>query len=155
MKNKITFKQRRFVEAYICSANGNATEAARISGYKHPNTQGPRLFVNVSIRKAIRERVESDPLIANRIERQRFWTELIRNPEINTNYRLRASEILGKSQLDFIERLEDPERVETYPEVIDVTPADFEEIAKILHEAGVFQPALDALAKREGKVEKW
>ena len=155
MKNNITFKQRRFVEAYMGKANGNATEAARISGYKHPNTQGPRLFVNVSIREAIRERVESDPLIANRIERQRFWTELIRNPEINTNYRLRASEILGKSQLDFNERLEDPERVETYPEVIHVpSPADFEEIAEILYEAGVFPPVQDALAKREREGEK-
>lgn len=31
---KLTTKQRLFCEAYISNANGNATEAARIAGYK-------------------------------------------------------------------------------------------------------------------------
>lgn len=46
---KLTLKQEAFIAAYLGPAKGNATEAARIAGYKSPNTQGPRLLVNVSI----------------------------------------------------------------------------------------------------------
>lgn len=49
----LNFRQRMFVLAYLGEANGNATEAARIAGYAEPNTQGPRLLVNVGIRVAI------------------------------------------------------------------------------------------------------
>ncbi len=45
-------KQQRFVDAY----EGNATEAARIAGYKHPNKQGPKLLVKVGICEAIEKR---------------------------------------------------------------------------------------------------
>lgn len=44
----LTAKQERFVAEYL-SNKGNATEAAAAAGYKHPNTQGPRLLVNVGI----------------------------------------------------------------------------------------------------------
>jgi hypothetical protein len=48
-------KQRVFVEEYLQC--WNATEAARRAGYAHPNTQGPRLLVNVSIRELIDRRL--------------------------------------------------------------------------------------------------
>lgn len=48
----LTPKQERFVSEYL-SNKGNATEAAAAAGYKHPNTQGPRLLVNVCIASAI------------------------------------------------------------------------------------------------------
>lgn len=34
---------KRFWVAYVTEAAGDPTKAARIVGYKHPNTQGPRL----------------------------------------------------------------------------------------------------------------
>lgn len=46
---KLTLKQEAFVAAYLGAAKGNATEAARIAGYKQPQTQGPRLLQNVAI----------------------------------------------------------------------------------------------------------
>ncbi len=47
----MTPKQQRFVEEYLIDLN--ATAAARRAGYTHPNTQGPRLLVNVGVKAAI------------------------------------------------------------------------------------------------------
>lgn len=48
-------KQHGFVAAYIGEAERNATEAARIAGYKKPGQQGHRLLKNVEIQKAVGE----------------------------------------------------------------------------------------------------
>ena len=34
VEKRLTPKQQRFVNAYLATAHGNATEAARIAGYK-------------------------------------------------------------------------------------------------------------------------
>ena len=106
MKDHLNFKQRRFVEAYAGEASGNATEAARIAGYRSPNTQGPRLLSNIAVQEALTVISESDSLVATREERQRFWTHVMNSSEYDIRDRLRASEILGKSQGDFIDRVE-------------------------------------------------
>ena len=62
---KLTTKQRIFLETYL--ACWNATEAARVAGYKHPNTQGPRLLVNVRIREAVEERLKVKALEADEV----------------------------------------------------------------------------------------
>jgi hypothetical protein len=49
--DKLTAKQRTFVEHYLACLN--ATEAARRADYTHPNKQGPRLLVNVGIQVAV------------------------------------------------------------------------------------------------------
>lgn len=48
-------QQEVFVSAYVGEARRNATEAARIAGYKQPNMAGPRLMGNDGIRAAIAE----------------------------------------------------------------------------------------------------
>ncbi len=48
-------KQRAFVEFYL--QTWNATRAAEMAGYKHPNVQGPRMLVKVSIQAAIEARM--------------------------------------------------------------------------------------------------
>lgn len=71
MANGLTIKQEAFVAAYIGEAKGNATEAARIVGYAEPNTQGPRLLVNVGVAARIAEyraKIESEG-IANQQNR--------------------------------------------------------------------------------------
>ena len=101
-----TLKQRRFIDVY----SGNAKEAAVIAGYsaKTANIQGFNLLRNPKIKEAIDKRLkeEQDALIATRQERQRFWTEVIRDPSIKLLDRLKAAELLGKSQCDFVERVE-------------------------------------------------
>ena len=91
-------------------AAGNATEAARLAGYSGGENAlavaGARMLRNTKIAQALNEIAKNDPLIATREDRQRFWTEVMYNEEVETKDRLRASEILGKSQGDFIERVE-------------------------------------------------
>ncbi len=100
----LTPRQRRFVEAYA----GNAAEAARAAGYseKTANRAGSRLLSDVDVRAAIaaREQKSSAGRIATREERQAFWTNVLNNPEVEWQARLKASELLGKSNADFTER---------------------------------------------------
>ena len=46
------------------------------------------------------------PSIADRKERMELWSDIARDDEEKTGDRLRATELLGKSQGDFIERTE-------------------------------------------------
>lgn len=48
-EGKLPLKQELFVAAYVGEAHGNATESARLAGYKLPRTQGSRLLTNVDI----------------------------------------------------------------------------------------------------------
>jgi phage terminase small subunit len=56
---KLTAKQDRFCREYIIDLN--ATQAAKRAGYVAPNTQGPRLLVNVGIQARIAE-LQADAL---------------------------------------------------------------------------------------------
>ena len=44
--------------------------------------------------------------IATRVQRQQFWTEVMKNPEASLADRLRASELLGKSEADFVAKVQ-------------------------------------------------
>lgn len=103
---KLTAKQQAFVEAYA----GNATAAALAAGYskKSARVQGRRLITKDNVAKAIKEREAQRlaPTIATRQERQEFWTSVLRNEEEAMKNRLKAAELLGKSEGDFLERVE-------------------------------------------------
>jgi phage terminase small subunit len=62
---KLTTKRRVWLEEYLKC--WNATEAARRSGLSHPNTQGPRLLLDVSIQKLIKSRLSEIHLSANEV----------------------------------------------------------------------------------------
>lgn len=102
----MTPKQKKFIELY----SGNATEAATLAGFspKTAYSQGQRLLKNVEIVEQIRQRENKyiSTIAADRQERQGFWTSLMRNPEERTSDRLKASELLAKSEGDFLERVE-------------------------------------------------
>lgn len=103
---KLTARQRAFVEAYA----GNATAAALAAGYseRSARSQGQRLLTNDDIQDAIkaREAQRLAPTIATRQERQEFWTSVLRNEDEPMKDRLKAAELLGKSEGDFLERVE-------------------------------------------------
>lgn len=54
----LTYKQRRFIEAYLGEARGNASEAARLAGYAKPAEQGYENLRKPQIRAAIDARIE-------------------------------------------------------------------------------------------------
>lgn len=101
--SRLSAQQRRFVDAYA----GNATEAARIAGYNHPTRLGGQLVRIPHIAAAIRAREDTRmaPHIADREERQAFWTAMMRDTNKTPTERLKASELLGRSEGDFIDRV--------------------------------------------------
>lgn len=101
-------RKRKFVEAFM--ATGNATQAAIAASYSKPTAkqQGSRLLTKVDVRQAIAQRAAHDPAVATRDERQRFWSTVMRGQgrytKVAIRDRLKASELLGKSHADFLER---------------------------------------------------
>lgn len=63
----LTRKQEAFVLAYIGEARWNATEAARIAGYKKPNPEGSRLLAKASIAARVSEALEERKLSADQV----------------------------------------------------------------------------------------
>lgn len=100
----LTPRQKRFVELF----DGNATEAARAAGFKNPNVYSNDLMKKPEIVAAIqaREKERNADGIMTREQRQIFWTMIARDTSQKTTDRLRASELLAKSEGDFIERKE-------------------------------------------------
>jgi len=102
----LTPKQAAFVDAY----KGNATEAALAAGYSAHTAAfiGAENLKKPQILECIKNRQDSESRsrIATRHERQAFWTEVMQNANEEMSARLRASELLGKSECDFIERHE-------------------------------------------------
>ena len=100
-------KQRTFCEAYA-SNGGNATAAARDAGYQHPGSQGAETLKKLSVRQALEKLREATTksAIMTREERQQMWSEIARDRAEMTKDRLKAAELLGRSQADFIERVQ-------------------------------------------------
>ena len=103
----LSVKQRRFIEAY----DGNATAAAIAAGYspKTARLQGHKNITKDNILEAIqsRENKRMESTILTREERQAFWSDIIRNEdEKNIMAKLKASELLAKSEGDFLDRHE-------------------------------------------------
>lgn len=71
---------------------GREEEALINEGYKDTHKEGRQ--------KQISEMRDG---IADHPERQRFWTEMMRNHELSPGNRLKASELLAKSEGDFDE----------------------------------------------------
>lgn len=120
---KLNDKHRLFIEAY----DGNAEYAAQIAGIDPRKAN--QLLTEPLIMDAIKERSRYlktlNTAIATRQERQAFWTNLMRNEdpyrkdELDANnmpvkkdvnlsdaLRIKASELLGKSEQDFVDKID-------------------------------------------------
>lgn len=104
----MNLRRQRFVIAY--AECGNASEAARRAGYseKTAGQQGEQLLKNLEIQEAIKSLANTSMSdgIATAEDRQRFWSAVMQDQAQEMKDRLRASELLGKRQGDFIERSE-------------------------------------------------
>lgn len=139
--NGLTPKQQRFIELY----SGNATEAALKAGYSKKTAPfiGAENLKKPQIIEAIRKREEKElrPLIATRQDRQKFWTDVMNNADEDMKNRLKASELLGKSEADFTEKIQatGDMRVETVPSVdlSELSPEQLYEMTRALYGEGV------------------
>lgn len=125
---KLSQKHRVFVEAY----DGDLIQAMRVAGYNGTDVylkqKGEELLSLPLIKKAIEDRrkyvANLKEVIATREERQALWSQIMKNDdpyrkeELDPNgvpipegniplpIRLKASELLGKSEADFVEKLD-------------------------------------------------
>lgn len=103
----LSSKQKRFIELFDGS---NARAAALAAGYgeKHLAQAVRRLLTNDRVLAEIenREFKKPDVLINSKYARQRWFAELMENEALNTSDRLRAAELLGRSEGDFVDRIE-------------------------------------------------
>jgi len=131
MTTTLTKQQRLFVDSYA----GDIVEAMQTAGYQGSETYlrqyGSRLLADPKIMECLKDRsrfmTKRKSVIATREHRQAWWTDIMYNrdphskpakdkhgnplpeelqPDIPIQQRLKASELLGKSEGDFVDRLE-------------------------------------------------
>lgn len=104
----LTSMQKIFVEVF----HGNATEACRIAGYKecevqgHANIRHPKIIKALKLRPVSKTGKHIKKKILDRDARQQFWSSVLLNEDTPMRERLRASELLGRSCGDFLDRVE-------------------------------------------------
>lgn len=118
---KLTTKQELFIAAYLGAANGNATEAARIAGYKNPRQEGSRLLSNDVISARVKQHVsdrfaDADAVLAEltdvALSDWRDFIEVIARDKtgkpvkvrMDLTNKVKALELLGKHHQLFIEK---------------------------------------------------
>ncbi len=90
--------------------DGNLVESAKKAGVLVRKAKDwlcdPRVQAEIEhrVRLANIDNAELGEAIATREDRQRYWTKMMNDPNESAMTRLRASELLGKSQGDFVER---------------------------------------------------
>ena len=104
----MTHRQELFIQEYLNSLN--ATQSAIRAGYS-PKTAysiGQRLLKNVEVLRAINTAMNErkNTLIATREQRQEFWTAVMNDCDTAMKDRLKASELLGKSEGDFTDKVQ-------------------------------------------------
>lgn len=120
---KLTPKQRRFADAYLGVAKGNASEAARLAGYRDAAVSGFDCKRNPAIRAYINERLNAESLSSAEVLAEltdvaraewRDFVEILMRDEAGEAVRVRfdlsakikALELLGKHHQLFADRLD-------------------------------------------------
>ena len=101
----ITAKQVMFANEFI--KTGNAEASAKKAGY---NARGntTKLLHNTTIATYIKDKNKKleKSTIADMEEIKQFWSDMVRDKEIKPTDRLKASELIGKTNGAFIDKVE-------------------------------------------------
>lgn len=99
----------KIAEVFCGEGKRNKAETLRIVGYA-PSTcvsgrNRAKIYENVRVKAAIAsiDIANKAEHIADRAERQRFWTIAYQDESKTMSDRLRASELLGRSEADFVD----------------------------------------------------
>lgn len=105
---KLTPKQKAFIDYY--KAGNNATESARLAGYKASNEHSLANIGSENLAK-LGEFIKAgedqlkDERIATIEEVNKFWTEVMNDSEETTKNRLKASELRARCAGAFIDNI--------------------------------------------------
>ena len=122
-EKRLTPKQQRFIAAYLGEAKGNATAAARIAGYKDPESSAHESKQNPAIRAQIDAQLAAETLSAAEVLHHltdvgvaewHEFVEVIVNPRTGETMKVRmdltnkvkALELLGKYHKLFTDKSE-------------------------------------------------
>lgn len=99
----------KIAEVY-CTNNFIKSKALIATGYskRYATTRGLKVvYENERVKAAIAKKMTEIRVksVATRQIRQEFWTETMKDNKSNMSDRLRASELLGKSEADFTENI--------------------------------------------------
>ena len=102
--------------AYVGPAQGNATKAARLAGYKHPNVQASGLVKLSAVKAAIQEFVAAEKVktVMDRRERQEMLS-LMGRGSFEFDERIRSIDVLNKMDGIYIQKHEISARVMNAP----------------------------------------
>lgn len=116
-------QQEMFVAAYLGEAKGNASEAARIAGYKKPGQYGHQLLKNIQIASRVKQHVadkfaSADMVLAEltdvALAEWRDFIEVIARDKtgkpikvrMDLSNKVKALELLGKHHQLFVDKHE-------------------------------------------------
>ena len=101
-EKELTIKQQTFVDCY----NGDIKEAAAKADLSYGWARHLITFPHILNAIQIRQDTEIRPNnIADRQQRQEFWTKTMTDNSEEMKDRLKASELLGKSEADFTDNI--------------------------------------------------
>lgn len=107
-EHKLNERQRRFVDEYIIT--GVAETAALNAGYseKYARASSHKLLAHVGIRELLKERNKSIDAskVASMQEVREFWSTVLRDEESDLKDRIKVSELIGKANGEFLDRVE-------------------------------------------------
>lgn len=123
MVKPLSARQELFIAAYIGEAKGNASEAARIAGYKNPGQYGHYLLKNHQISARVKEHVSkyvasADDILAELADvAMADWRDFIEviardksgkpvKVRMDLSNKVKALELLGKHHQLFTEKQE-------------------------------------------------
>jgi hypothetical protein len=94
---------------YYCGGISVTVNAMAADGITLSRSQATRYMKSPYVIDAIKDKteltVEQSAGIATKARRQIFWTDVMLNEKVKMNERLKASELLGRCQMDFTERV--------------------------------------------------
>jgi hypothetical protein len=97
--------QRLFVEYYVGSYT-KACEAMQKDGIDISLAEAKYISGLPSVKIALKTRDSIIETVASKKNRQAFWTKVMKDEAEDMRNRLKASELLGKSEKDFVEKVE-------------------------------------------------
>jgi phage terminase small subunit len=128
---RLTQRQRDFAKLVA----GGMKEEDAMAQVGYSKNYIPNTLYKLRNNKRIQELIEkykegpvTDNVIANNIDRQMFWTSVMNDPSNTTGMRLKASELLGRSEGDFVDRrqVETTEKKNPIVKMPNTSPEDWE-----------------------------
>ncbi len=110
MSNRLSPEKAKAIAAEYLTNGLNKRDALLAVGYStwYSNKNGLKLWDNEVLKAELarmqaKTELKTELKILSRAERQAFWSEVAASPDVSMADKLRASELLGKSEADFIQ----------------------------------------------------